>query len=118
MNQTILPEDKMRSLRTLTLVIYALYAAGFITAISPIAGIIINYIKQDEVAGTWLESHFRWQMRTFWFGLLWGVVGMVLTIALVGFLILGVNAIWIIYRLVKGFLKLNDNQPVEAYSRH
>lgn len=112
MNQTLTPDEKMRSLRSLTVVIYALYAAGFITALSPIVAIVMNYIKQDDVAGTWLESHFRWQMRTFWFGLLWGFIGVVLTFVLIGIPILVVNAIWIIYRLVKGFLRLNENQPI------
>ena len=114
MNDTTQLDDKTQSLRSLTMVIYALYAAGFITAISPIAAIIMNYLKRDEVAGTWLEGHFRWQMRTFWFGLLWGVIGTFLTIVVVGFPILVANAIWIIYRLIKGFLKLNENQPIQV----
>ena len=56
--------------KSLTTIIYALYAASFLVGITIFAAIIMNYIKKDDVAGTFLESHFRWQMRTFWFGLL------------------------------------------------
>jgi uncharacterized membrane protein len=94
------------------MVVYALQALAFLNGITLIVGVVINYIKRDEVAGTWLESHFRWQIRTFWFGLLWGVVGFVLAFVLVGFAILFAASIWMIYRIVKGWLKLNENQPV------
>ena len=67
--QAVAPDQ---SLVTMTHVIYGLYAGGFIVGISVIVAIVLNYIKRDDVRGTWLESHFRWQMRTFWFGLLWG----------------------------------------------
>jgi uncharacterized membrane protein len=76
--------------------------------------VVMNYVKKDEVAGTWLESHFRWQIRTFWFGLLWGVVGGLLAIVVVGFAVLFAAAVWIIYRIVKGWLNLNDNKPMPA----
>lgn len=54
---------------------YALQAIGFFVGITYIVAIIINYVKRDDVKGTWLESHFRWQMRTFWFSLLWAIIG-------------------------------------------
>jgi uncharacterized membrane protein len=99
-------------LKTLTTVVYALQAAGFVVAITWIVGVVINYVKKDEVAGTWLESHFRWQIRTFWWGLLWGIIGGVLMVVLIGFAILFADAVWIIYRIVKGWLNLNDNRPM------
>jgi uncharacterized membrane protein len=104
--------EKQQSLKNLTMVVYALQALAFFNGITLIVGVIINYIKRDEVAGTWLESHFSWQIRTFWWGLLWGVVGFVLTFVLVGFAILFAATIWMIYRIVKGWLKLNEGQPV------
>ncbi len=110
---TVFPGDeKMRSLKTLTLVVYILYALSYFTGITAIAGIIINYVKLEEVQGTWLESHFRWQMRTFWFGLLWAVIGVLSMIIVVGFAILFANFCWIIYRIVKGWLNLNDDKPM------
>lgn len=103
-----------KSLRTLTLVVYLLQAAGFFVGLTWIVAVLINYVKKEEVAGSWLESHFRWQIRTFWFGLLWGVVGAVLLLALVGYLVWVAAGIWVIYRIVKGWLYLNDGKPLPA----
>ena len=104
--------EKMESLKKLTMVLYALYAFSYFAGITAIIGIVINYIKLEEVAGTWLESHFRWQIRTFWFGLLWVFVGFATLLILVGFAILFANFIWIIYRVIKGWLYFNDNKPM------
>jgi uncharacterized membrane protein len=101
-----------KSLKTLTMVVYALQALGFINGITWIVAVIINYVKRDEVRGTWLESHFRWQIRTFWWGLLWGVIGTVLLLVLIGYFVLVAAGIWVIYRIVKGWLYLNDNKPI------
>src|SRR2546423_14715450 len=101
-----------KSLKTLTMVVYALQAIGFINGITWIVAVIINYVKRDEVKGTWLESHFRWQIRTFWWGLLWGIVGLVLFLVLIGYLIWVAAGIWLIYRIVKGWLYLNDGKPL------
>lgn len=102
------------NLRTLTMVVYGLQAGSFLIGLSAIVAVVINYVKKDEVAGTWLESHFRWQIRTFWFGLLWGVIGALLLVVVVGWFILVADAIWIIYRIVKGWLNLNDGKPMPA----
>ncbi len=105
-------EEKLKSLRTLTLAVYILQALGFFVGITWIVGVVINYVKKEEVAGTPYESHFRWQIRTFWFGLLWGVLGGVLAIVLIGFAVLFADMVWIIYRIVKGWLNLNDGKPM------
>lgn len=105
-------DPKAASLKTLTLVIYVLYALSLIIGISAIVAIVLNYIKRDEVQGTWLESHFRWQIRTFWWGLLWSVVGALTWIILIGWVVWGVAAVWFIYRVAKGWLNLNDNKPM------
>lgn len=106
--------NNTNSAKTLTTIIYALYAASFVFGITGIVAIIMNYVKKDDVAGTFLESHFRWQIRTFWFGLLWGVLGAATWIFVVGWFVLIANAIWFIYRIVKGWLYLNDNKPMYA----
>src|SRR3954471_21065113 len=103
-----------KQLKTIATVVYALQAAGFFVGITWIAAVVINYVKKDDAAGTWLESHFRWQIRTFWFGLLWGVIGGILCFILIGFAVLFANAVWIIYRIVKGWLNLNDAKPMPA----
>lgn len=105
-------DERSKSLKTLTTVIYALYAASFLVGISAIVAIVVNYVKKDDVAGTLYESHFRWQIRTFWFGLLWSVLGVLTYLILIGWAILFANAVWIIYRIVKGWLRLHDDQPM------
>ncbi len=100
------------SAKTITTVVYALQALSFFVGITAIVAIVINYVKVDDIRGTWLESHFRWQIRTFWFGLLWGVIGSVLLIVLVGWFVLAADAVWVIYRIVKGWLRLNDGKEM------
>jgi uncharacterized membrane protein len=82
--------------------------------------VIINYVKRSEVEGTYLASHFRWQIRTFWFALFWAllvlIVSIPLTIVLIGFGIwaLGmfVLALWAIYRIARGWLALKDGKAM------
>jgi uncharacterized membrane protein len=105
--------EQLASLKQVTLVVYVLQALGYLTGgLTAIAAIIVNYIKRQDVAGTLYESHFDWQIRTFWWGLVWGVVGFVLMFVVVGFFVWFVAWIWMIYRVVKGWLKLTENQPV------
>jgi uncharacterized membrane protein len=100
--------------RNLAVAVYILQALSFfVGGITGLAGVIVNYVKLDEVQGTWIEPHFRWQIRTFWMGLLWSVIGFVTTFVIIGWFILLVTAIWIIYRVVKGALALNDGLPPE-----
>jgi uncharacterized membrane protein len=103
-----------RSLKTLAMVVYALQAAGFLVAITWIVAVVINYVKKEEAAGSWLASHFRWQIRTFWFGLLWGALGALLLIVVVGYFVWVAAGIWVIYRVVKGWLYLNEGKPLPA----
>ena len=105
-------DDELQSLRTLTLVIYVLYALTWITGLSGLVAIIINHVKRDDVRGTLYESHFTWQIRTFWWGLLWGFVGMLTLAFFIGFFVHLVNFVWVVYRLVRGFLAWNDRRPL------
>ena len=120
------------SLARLTHVIYALHAVslliGIVTAATivgaflfswpSIIAVILNYAKRSEVRGTWLESHFRWQIRTFWFGALWVGLCVLFVIATLGIGIfiawipLGVVGLWFIYRIATGWLRLLDHQPM------
>lgn len=112
MDVTPAADEKLKTGKTLATVVYALQAASFLVGMTLIVAVIINYVKMDDVRGTWLESHFRWQSRTFWFGLLWAVVGAITFLILVGYLVLMADAIWVIYRIVKGWLNLNDGKPM------
>ena len=105
--------EELASLKTITTVVYALQALRFAFGVTALVGLIINHVKRDDVAGTVYESHFNWQIRTFWWGLLWGVLGSILIFAFgLGLVVLFVAWIWAIYRVVKGWLKLNDGKPV------
>jgi len=98
--------------KNIAMLVYALQAVSVILGLTLFVAIIINYLKKDDVKGTFVESHFRWQIRTFWFGALWMLVGLVMLIFYVGWLILLANGIWFIYRIIKGWLALNENKPM------
>jgi uncharacterized membrane protein len=138
-NETITPgvptaQPVDESLITYTNIIYALHALAvvigvltsasivltFIASAPSIIAVIMNYARQSEVRGTFLESHFRWQIRTFWFALLWalviGAISLPLMLVVVGFatwvigaLLLGV---WVIYRVARGWFALRDRRPM------
>lgn len=107
-----LSEEELRSRRTLTLIIYALQGLAFVIGITALVAVIMNYVKRDDMRGTWLASHFRWQIRTFWYALLWMCVGFVLTWVGIGVVVLIANGVWVIYRIVRGVLNLLDNKPM------
>jgi uncharacterized membrane protein len=109
---TLEPATNIESAKNVTTLVYAMQAAAFLVGITFIVAIVINYVKQEDVAGTWLASHFRWQMRTFWFALLWGVLGFITTFVVVGFAVLLANTVWIIYRIAKGWLWLNEGREM------
>jgi uncharacterized membrane protein len=134
----MLPEPAGRTspdaLVTWTNVIYLLHAFSLLTGIlgaatvigaflvgwPSIIAVILNYLKRSDVRGTWLESHFLWQIRTFWFGLLWVSLCVIFVVAtlgigiLVAWLPLGIITIWFIYRIARGWLALNDRRPMYA----
>ena len=96
----------------ITHITYALYALGLVTGIFAIAGLIVAYIKRDDAAGTYLASHYSWVIRTFWWGLLWTCIGLILAIVAVGFVVLAVVWIWWVYRIIKGWLRLTEKRAV------
>jgi uncharacterized membrane protein len=122
------------SLVSWTHAVYALHAFGLLTGIlgaatvvgafltgwPSIIAVILNYVKRSEARGTWLESHFRWQIRTFWFGLLWialCVAFVVVTLGigiLVAWLPAAFVGFWFVYRVARGWLALRDGRPMYA----
>src|SRR4030095_532042 len=96
----------------------ATVVGAFLIGWPSIIAVILNYVKRGEVKGTWLESHFRWQIRTFWYGALW--VGLclafvVLTLGiglLIAWIPLGIVTFWFIYRIARGWMALNDRRPM------
>jgi len=103
------PDDKLKNL---TQLVYILQGISLMVGVTSIAGLILNYLKRDEVKGTYLESHFTWQIKTFWYTLLGVILGWLLAIVLIGFLILGAVTLWYIYRIVKGWLAFNDGKEL------
>ncbi|WP_025601889.1 DUF4870 family protein [Burkholderia sp. WSM2230] len=105
--------ERERSLRTLTHVLYALYAVHWLTGgLTIIVAIIINYVKRGDAAGTPYEQHFEWQIRTFWIGLVGYAIGGLLVFVVIGIALLWAVSIWMLYRIIKGWLYLYDNKPL------
>ena len=124
----------MDSLVTWTKVVYALHAFSLLTGIMgtatvvgaflsgwpSIIAVVLNYIKRSEARGTWLDSHFRWQIRTFWFGLFWISLCGVFIIATFGigllfvWLPIGLVGLWFVYRIVRGWVTLGDRRPMSV----
>lgn len=119
---------------TATLIVYALFGVGAVAALissgfpvaMPLFGllgivaVVIAYVKRGEAQGTWVASHLRWLIRTFWYSLLWGLVGGLFLVTLgliligipIALLIWAIGSIWVIYRVIKGYLLFKDNRPV------
>jgi uncharacterized membrane protein len=134
MDNTIQTVQSNPSLVRTTHIVYALHALGlvigafgaasvlgsFLFGWPSIIAVIINYVKRGDVRGTWLESHFSWQIRTFWYALLWALivalVSIPLTLVIIGFgtWILGMFllGLWAIYRIARGWLRLKSGQPM------
>lgn len=122
------------SLITVTRVVYALHAlsiligvftgasiaTAFVFGWPSIIAVIINYVERSDVRGTYLASHFSWQIRTFWYALLWIILvwllGLLLAIFLIGFAIWIVGfivlGVWVCYRIIRGWMRLSDGLPM------
>ena len=94
----------------------AFVITAFLSGWPSIIAVILNYLKQDDARGTYLESHFRWQIRTFWFGLLWLAIAAILFVTVIllpiAWIMLIVVGIWILYRLIRGLLSLLSEKPM------
>ena len=99
--------------RNLLLITYILFGVGLVVGISAIAGIIIAHLKSGDVDSEFLKSHYRWLIRSFWYGLLGAIVGYLTIPLIIGMIILPVVWLWYLYRLVKGFLRFSDDKPIE-----
>ena len=111
------PDDpeRDRSQRTLTHVLYALHGLSALSVgIFGVVAVIINYLKLRSVRGTLYESHFRWQIWTFWCAVAGFVVGRLLLFFVIGRLLMLATVIWALYRIVRGWLTLNDGRPIDA----
>lgn len=132
MDSTSADVSRLQSLKSWTHAIYALHAfslltgilgaatiiGAFLTGWPSIIAVILNYVKRGDVRGTWLESHFRWQIRTFWFGLLWvGVCLLLLVLTLgIGIIVLwiplAIVTVWFVYRIARGWNRLSHDRSM------
>ena len=108
MNSELLPQGASRN----AIIIYVLYLAGFVLGVTPLIGLVMAYISNAE-AEPWLQTHYRFQIRTWWMGLLFGVITLILTFVLIGFLLIPVVAVWYIIRCVKGLNALSKREAIE-----
>ena len=108
------------ALHTLAIVVGIVGAAtvigSFVGSLPSIVAVILNYVKRGDARGTWIASHYRWQIRTFWFTLLWALIGWALVITIIG-AVMGVPVLialtlWLIYRIGRGWLRLRDRRPM------
>ena len=94
----------------------AMIVTAFLTGWPSIIAVILNYVKRSEVRGTWLDSHFSWQIRTFWFALLWLAIGGVLFLTVVGIpfavVLWFATGIWVLYRIIRGWLALSSQKEL------
>jgi uncharacterized membrane protein len=98
----------------------ATIVGAFVFGVPSIIAVVINYLRREEARGSFLESHFRWQIRTFWFVLLWCMIGGALFFTLVGIplavAIYVAAGVWAIYRIARGWLALRDRKPMYTSS--
>lgn len=107
------PQPEGINLRTILHIVYGLYAIGFITGgLATLAAVILSYVKRGDAAGTIYSSHFDWVLGTFWWSLLWGVLSAIFTLLFIGWIGLFAVVIWVLYRLVKGWLTLAEGKAV------
>ncbi len=90
----------------------ATVVGSFVGSVPSIIAVVLNYLKRHEARGTWLDSHYRWQIRTFWFALLWAIIVALLAVTIIGIplaiVVFAALTLWVIYRVVRGWLRLQD----------
>ena len=122
--------EPLPSVLTIAQLVYALHAVAimvgivgaatvigsFLGSVPSIVAVLLNYVMRGGARGTWVASHYRWQIRTFWYAVLWALIGWTLTItiigAVVGVPVLIALTLWLIYRIGRGWLRLRDRQPM------
>lgn len=113
------PDPAGPSLRNMTHVAYGLFALGFVSAgllgIATLAAVVLLYLKRQDTAGTYYAAHFDWLLSTFWWGLLWLAISAILALIFIGWLGVLATVVWVLYRLIKGWLALLEGRAPGAY---
>ncbi|KCB21020.1 hypothetical protein L541_1428 [Bordetella hinzii CA90 BAL1384] len=99
---------------------YGLFALGFLTGgilgVATLAAVVLMYLKRSDTAGTVYASHFDWLLRTFWWSLLWLAISFVLMLIYIGWIGMVATVVWVLYRLIKGWLALLEGNPPSSYA--
>lgn len=99
----------------------AFIVTAFLAGWPSIIAVIINYVKRGDAAGTFLESHFSWQIRTFWLALMWAGIGLLAFVSLIGIPIAWViwvgTGLWVLYRIARGWVALFDRRALPTNER-
>jgi len=124
------PREPLPSVVNVANLVYALHSFAIVVALAgsttivfsflgslpSIAAVVLNYVKRGDARGTWAESHYRWQIRTFWYTLLWVCIAGVLFATLVGIIIavplFAAITLWVVYRIAKGWMRLRDRREM------
>jgi len=118
MTETTPPSSEGLSLRWLTHIVYALFALGVVTAgflgVATLAAVVLAYIKRPDAAGTVYASHLNWLLTTFWWGLLYLLISAIATLIFIGWIGVIASTVWIVYRLIKGWLALCEGRAVSG----
>jgi uncharacterized membrane protein len=110
--------EREEDARFFSIIIYVLLGVGLFALLPWIAAAIVYYVKREDVTGTLYESHFDWQIRTFWFSLLWDCLAGLLIVVTFGIGLIvawpafAVVHIWVLYRIIKGVIRLSENRPI------
>jgi len=119
MTDMLQPEAGGPTMRTLTHAAYGLFALGFVTAgflgLATLAAVVLIYLKRADAAGTLYASHFDWLLRTFWWGLLWLAISAIALLIFIGWIGVVITVVWVLYRLIKGWLALLENRAPAVY---
>ena len=110
------PDERERTTLLVAYICYAVAAIGI--AVAPVAGVVINHLKVDATRGSYLGSHHRWLLRTFWFSLLWfalaGLIAATIVLLPLAWLLGIGTAIWYVYRVVRGAVNFADRKPMPS----
>lgn len=106
-------DEALKSMKTYSMIVYGLYTLGlFLTGLPTLIGLIMAYVKREDFAGTIYREHMDLLIRTFWYSLLFSILGAITTWLYIGFVILFAAGVWYVYRLVRGFVRMYDGKGV------
>jgi uncharacterized membrane protein len=115
--QPLAPTTEAEKMRTIVLVVNALYAASFLVGFTSLIAVVLAYMKRPEAVGTIWEGHLTYAIRTFWMALIMGIVGVLLLVVLIGVPVLIFVGVWFVVRIVRAFLAWNDNKAIDDPKR-